>query len=366
MDHLDRWSFLFVETYGFGTITNTFRPILMKRGVVMVKQKTQWKHRVVCALILVSLVVSLNVAIAASYPAGYTRNLFIGRVGQDVRMLQARLKQLGYYTGATDGIFGPNTHAAVRSFQSRNYLTVDGIAGPNTLNALYSGNAIPATVKVPPPSTINRSYLRLGDQGSEVLEIQRRLTALGYYSGSLSGYFGQDTLTAVRAFQARNRITVDGLAGQITLGLLFSANAIPAQGSRPPTPTPTPRPTAWRILRYGMTGSDVAELQTRLKQLGYYSGTISSRFDSATRDAVMAFQTRNYITIDGVVGYTTFARLYSKDAIPAAPKPTVTPTPRPTIRPTTTPTHRPTPTPTPRPTQRPTPSPTPASTPRGR
>lgn len=59
-----------------------------------------------------------------------------GSRGTEVKTMQQKLKNWGYYTGAVDGIFGPKTTAAVKYFQRRNNLTADGIAGPKTLAAL--------------------------------------------------------------------------------------------------------------------------------------------------------------------------------------------------------------------------------------
>lgn len=61
----------------------------------------------------------------------------IGSRGDEVRKIQKKLKELGYYSGSVDGIFGTNTQNAVKSFQRNCGLTVDGIAGPKTL--LYLG-----------------------------------------------------------------------------------------------------------------------------------------------------------------------------------------------------------------------------------
>ncbi len=59
-----------------------------------------------------------------------------GSRGQEVRTIQQKLKNWGYYDGEVDGIFGSKTQAAVKAFQRKNGLTVDGIAGPNTLRAM--------------------------------------------------------------------------------------------------------------------------------------------------------------------------------------------------------------------------------------
>lgn len=73
-------------------------------------------------------------AVPAQAPA--TRTLYWGTRGDDVRWVQRRLRAWGYYTGSVDGIFGSRTAAAVRLFQRRNGLTVDGLVGPRTWEGL--------------------------------------------------------------------------------------------------------------------------------------------------------------------------------------------------------------------------------------
>ncbi|MFA9379509.1 MAG: peptidoglycan-binding protein, partial [Acetanaerobacterium sp.] len=60
----------------------------------------------------------------------------IGSQGDEVKQIQSNLKKWGYYSGAVDGIYGSKTEKAVRWFQQKNGLTVDGIAGPQTLAAI--------------------------------------------------------------------------------------------------------------------------------------------------------------------------------------------------------------------------------------
>ena len=59
-----------------------------------------------------------------------------GSRGTEVTNIQTRLKSWGYYTGTVDGIYGWRTASAVRLFQSKNGLKVDGVAGPQTLAAI--------------------------------------------------------------------------------------------------------------------------------------------------------------------------------------------------------------------------------------
>ena len=59
-----------------------------------------------------------------------------GSKGDEVTQIQTKLKRWGYYNGNIDGIYGSQTQEAVRYFQRKNGLTVDGIAGPKTLAAM--------------------------------------------------------------------------------------------------------------------------------------------------------------------------------------------------------------------------------------
>ena len=67
-----------------------------------------------------------------------------GSTGQEVRNIQSRLKEWGYYHGEVDGVYGYLTYSAVRDFQSKHGLTVDGIAGPETLAAIGLPTGQPA------------------------------------------------------------------------------------------------------------------------------------------------------------------------------------------------------------------------------
>lgn len=59
-----------------------------------------------------------------------------GSTGEEVRKIQTKLKNWGYYSGSVDGVYGWQTENAVRSFQKKNGLSVDGVAGVKTLNAM--------------------------------------------------------------------------------------------------------------------------------------------------------------------------------------------------------------------------------------
>ena len=146
-----------------------------------------------------------------------------GAYGTEVRNLQYVLYELGYYDGPIDGDYGNTTEDAVRAFQINNNLTpVDGIAGTRTLKVLYSGKAIGATA-----SSGVYEPLSKGDKGTLVVEMQERLKELGYLS-EVTGEFDSATVEAVKNFQRRNNLTVNGKANSSTLSKLYSKNAEPA------------------------------------------------------------------------------------------------------------------------------------------
>lgn len=64
-----------------------------------------------------------------------------GSNGDEVRQIQQKLKDWGYYDGSVDGIYGSKTVAAVKAFQKKNNLTVDGVAGTKTLAAMGINSA---------------------------------------------------------------------------------------------------------------------------------------------------------------------------------------------------------------------------------
>ena len=83
-----------------------------------------------------ALLFAVNIAVISLAKQAQAATYRQGSTGEQVRIIQTKLKNWGYYDGAVDGIFGSGTAEAVRYFQRKNGLTADGIAGPATLKAL--------------------------------------------------------------------------------------------------------------------------------------------------------------------------------------------------------------------------------------
>ncbi|WP_418791169.1 spore cortex-lytic enzyme [Phosphitispora sp. TUW77] len=97
-------------------------------------RKVGVKRFIVIALMVVA--VFSGVLIYSRTISAQTPNLYWGSSGAEVSKVQTKLKNWGYYTGAVDGIFGAGTANAVKKFQAKNGLAVDGIVGPATWQAL--------------------------------------------------------------------------------------------------------------------------------------------------------------------------------------------------------------------------------------
>lgn len=178
-----------------------------------------------------------------------------GSSGDAVLAAQERLTALGYYFGKCSGDFLEGTQSAVRRFQKYNSMKETGKLDEATWDRLFSDAAVhrdgstpyatpsPVPELTPTPTPTPFTYkrkLQYGDQNDLVAALQSRLAELGYYEAKVSGGYYKITQSAVRAFQAQNGLTVDGVAGQQTQEALFASDAVPASATPRPSPTPTP------------------------------------------------------------------------------------------------------------------------------
>jgi peptidoglycan hydrolase-like protein with peptidoglycan-binding domain len=176
------------------------------------------------------------------------------------------------------------------------------------------------------------SILRQGSKGSAVAELQQLLQSKGFYSGKIDGDFGAGTTNAVLKFQKENGLVPDGIVGSSSWAKLRVV-VIPTSAQGLPTLLP------------GSKGAAVSQAQQLLKDKGYYQGRIDGDFGVGTRDAIVAFQRANGLTIDGKVGEQTWKKLQAPAIAdvtppvtvveivrPSSPTPTlVTPSPTPSI-----------------------------------
>ncbi len=156
-----------------------------------------------------------NTATAGGYT--FTTYLKSGSESDEVLQLQKVLSKLGFLTVAPNGYFGPSTIAAVKKFQAAHGLDQLGAVGPGTRAAL---NALAGTTTVAPSTSTNgyvfQHFMGVGDDDSDVTELQKRLIALKFMTGEPTGYYGPATETAVKKFQVAHNIPSTGYVATIT------------------------------------------------------------------------------------------------------------------------------------------------------
>jgi peptidoglycan hydrolase-like protein with peptidoglycan-binding domain len=217
--------------------------------------------------------------------------------GRQVEMLQ---EALGI---AADGVYGPQTEEAVKSFQSSKGLTADGVVGPATIAALR-GRAHASSAGVRRDAVNIVSSEEGGSSGDAVSRLQSRLDL------STDGTFGPETEAAIKRLQARHGLTVDGVVGPATWSVLGVSGE----------ETLTPPPSA--VTHHHSATATVADSESSSGEEGSASGDdavsrLQSRlklstdgtFGPETEAAVKRLQARHGLTVDGVVGPATWSVL---------------------------------------------------------
>ncbi|MEM8604092.1 MAG: peptidoglycan-binding protein [Cyanobacteria bacterium P01_H01_bin.121] len=164
-------------------------------------------------------------------------------------------------------------------------------------------------------------FLQYGAEGPEVAALQYHLRVLGYLSQFATGFFGEATEAAVRAFQTDMGLSVDGIVGERTEELLLQPAALT---------------TEVQLRRTIDSNTEIAELQSQLKELGFYTGAIDGIYGPATDAALRDFQASAGLMVDGIAGPATWSALESKTGYttanttePASSLPPVPPPPPP-------------------------------------
>ena len=257
-----------------------------------------------------------------------------GASGVRVEKLQNRLRELGYLAQPVDGEFGSRTKDAVALFQKAAKLKTDGIAGVKTLKALYDKKA---------PECTEYILLKRGDTGPRVKDMQERLIQLGFLVKKANQKYDNDTIKAVEAFIKVLGEKGDGkTANQTLLAKLFqyvtptpTPTATPTPTTEPtatptteptatPTtePTPTPTPTPIKAITDDELNAFVTALNTILEPEPDYNAVDAVKwlqeklaieqngiYDTATKDAVKAYQITQSLPDTGIADADTIHKL---------------------------------------------------------
>lgn len=144
-------------------------------------------------------------------------------------------------------------------------------------------------------NTTANATVKQGDRGAEVEYVQQILIAKGLLNGVADGICGEETVEAIKAFQKSIGLEADGICGNETLNLMLQTvdTTIVADSEN-------------YVIKEGMRGADVEELQNILIALGYMNGVADGICGRATVEAIKTFQSTHGLVADGVCGTATF------------------------------------------------------------
>lgn len=269
-----------------------------------------------------------------------------GKMETLIREIQQALVSRGYSIGVVDGVAGPGTYEGIQQFQEDEGLSVDGQVGPATREKLLGSASDGGNDEFPLKKGSNGPYVLFLQRGLRMMvinpngvdgsygtgtedavkrfqercglsvdgivgtatwerlrilikPIQQALVNHGYDTGGVDGIAGDMTYTAIMDFQEANGLSPDGMVGTATqqkLGITVGA------GNESGTTSAT--------LKKGSNGSLTRYLQRILSELGY-SVTIDGIFGNDMEAAVKAFQQKYGLTADGIVGSGTWNKIFS-------------------------------------------------------
>ena len=213
-----------------------------------------------------------------------------------VRDVQQRLIELGYLRGKADGIFGSRSVAALTLFQRVHDLQATGAIDARTTDRLFSDDVI----------TLPKG-LSGGDKGDDVAALQRRLIQFGFLSGSADGDYGPKTAAAVKRFQ--RHLDAQGIAGKYD---------IEADGEATPITRLLLEDASYssyiRDLSPGDTGDEALRVETRLTLLGYMDLPADDTLDDYGLSALELFAEQAGIPFGGIADRSVIDGLFSADA----------------------------------------------------
>ena len=130
-------------------------------------------------------------------------------------MMQIVLKSYGYYDGKIDGQFGSGSKKALVLFQGANNLSPDGVLGQKTCKLLLNKkNIVSNNQKDDEIVNVEDSY------SQEIYDAQVKLKNLGLYTSTLDGINGPGTKRAIKQFQEKAGLNIDGVVGPLTIAAL--------------------------------------------------------------------------------------------------------------------------------------------------
>ncbi|MEX1107711.1 MAG: peptidoglycan-binding protein [Dongiaceae bacterium] len=200
-----------------------------------------------------------------------------------VLAVQTRLNDLGYNAGPEDGVFGPTTRGAVRTFQNDNGLPVTGEISDSLLKSVQQASG--------------ESSTQDAQRTAMVKSVEQALDVRGYEVGPIDGTVTAQTTSAVRTYQSDAGLSVDGRIDGYLLTQLEKGQAN----------------------LDGMTRTQLVQsIQTALNQRGYTVGPADGVFGPSTRRAILVYQTDANLPLTGEASRQLLTHLANSDVQPGA------------------------------------------------
>ena len=164
---------------------------------------------------------------ATATPTAVPPLLAEGADGDQVRELQARLKQLKNFTSTVDGVYDAETTGAVQAFQTALKLPASGSVDETTWSTLLATTKAPSAEDLAGHLIAGPAILASGSSGAKVRELQARLKQLGRWTGDVTDSYGTKTVSAVKGYQTKRGLPVTGEVDQRTMDRIWGQTRKP-------------------------------------------------------------------------------------------------------------------------------------------
>jgi len=213
----------------------------------------------------------------------------------EVRDAQQRLHTLGFYQGPNDGLWGPETQAAVQRFQQSHGMPVTASLDSQTASAIRTAETAPITVS----------------DATDVRTIQNRLRQLNFYNGQADGVWNAGTQSALENFQRSRGLPVGQLTAPTVTAMGLDTTTFPTRAS--PGMAGGATSTAG-VSSTGYAGNSldrnvIRGIQRRLSQSGFSAGRADGVWGPSTQRALMRFQQSRGLEASGQLNPTTISAL---------------------------------------------------------
>ena len=282
---------------------------------------TKYYHRSIALMLAIALLFSMiPEALAASYS---------GTINEDKVFFRMKANTSSdYYTQlkkgtkvtvtGTSGNFYAVTYDGNKGYVMKKFVTLSN-AALKALNGTTDSSG--STSKYSSAKTISAlgnppDYTQKGSSGDSVEKLQQALKIKGYFNGTVDGKYGDQTVSAVKAYQKAMGLTQTGKADYATIMKLFGKVLYTTVANDPQMKgiTKISQITVPSTTQKGNSGKDVVALQQALKIKGYYKPAIDGKYGDQTVEAVKAFQKSKGISQDGKAGNDTIKALFGKNA----------------------------------------------------